>query len=76
MPSDSWEEAAGKLQWWQEEASLPHPILSSSGASGVTWNSAGGGGDGGSFLLPKLQRKRSWSKGGSKGKMLLGCNLQ
>lgn len=31
MPSDSWEEWAGKLQWWQEAGSLPHPVVLSGG---------------------------------------------
>lgn len=31
MPSDSWEEAAGKLQRWQEAGSLPCPVVLSGG---------------------------------------------
>lgn len=31
MPSDSWEASAGKLQWWQEAGSLPHPVVRSGG---------------------------------------------
>lgn len=81
MPSDSLEEVAGKLRWWQEEASLPPAIILS---RGYFWFWCPGVRDGMvlgevelvEMLLPKLQRKRSWGKGGNKGKMLLGCNLQ
>lgn len=64
MPSDSWEESAGKLQWWQEAGSPPHPVIL---LGGSLW-----------FWCPVLWDGTvlDGAGGGNIGKMPLGCNLQ
>lgn len=83
MPSDSWEESARKLQWWQEAGSLPHPVILGEGSlwfwCPVLWDemvlqeveTVG------AFYYPSYRAKEALrGRGGNEGKMPLGCNLQ